>query len=250
MYIIGAVTVFKKIACTIFILFFSLSLIACEKQADLNSQEEGYIRSLVDLAVKSEVMEKYGYVPAVIIDKIKASDRTDDGFYYRTFTAEGSYTVRDDNDVTYEGHYKVNGHIESHGEGWDSCDLTAPKNGMSVLPEIVKETVPTTQATTIETTVLTLSSGEMIRLSEQYSSEGYMITVFDPSGELDQCYGALECFRAYNKNTLFVVYLYDSAEAAENAEYNMFGNREGTLQSVDADTSIVNDRILIAEYHK
>lgn len=241
---------FKRIACTIFILFFSLSLIACENKTEITPEQEGYIRSLVDLAVSVEVNEKYGYVPNVIIDKIKATDRSDNGYFYLSFTAEGSYTVRDDYNVTYEGDFKVNGHIESHGEGWDSCDLTAPKNGTSVLPEIVRETAPSTQATTIETTVLTLSSGEMIKLSDQYSSEGYMITIFDPSEEYDQCYGALECFRAYNENDLFVVFLYDSAEAAENAEYNMFGDREGTLQSVDVHTSIVNDRILIAEYHK
>ena len=134
----------KKIVCLAVILALSAGLIGCgKKSADLSPEREDYIRSLTQMGVYQEVYSKYGLEPGVTTDKIKASESNPDQGYYRmTFHTEGSYTVQTESGEYYSGTFKVDGYIESHGAGTDSCEITVPKNGSKTLPEhsIVQET--------------------------------------------------------------------------------------------------------------
>ena len=89
----------------------------------------------------------------------------------------------------------------------------------------------------------------MITLAESYKKAGYSIMIKDPSNEHQQCYGAIEHFRAYNNTKFYDVFLYENAEAAENAQYMMYGEGPDRLGGATPDTQIVNERILIAEYN-
>ena len=143
------------------------------------------------------------------------------------------------------------GHIEPHGTGLDEVEITEPKCGKETFPtlssEETKET--TTKATTIETTKPGIKNEDMITLAETYKKAGCAIAIIDPSTEHEQCYGAIEHFRAYNNTKVYEVYLYENAEAAENAQYMMFGEGADRLSGATPDTQIVNERILIAEYN-
>ena len=240
----------KRIGILVLILMFSLSLIGCgSKELELEPSQREHIEMVTELAVSSEVYSKYGLVPGITIDKISAYDNSIDSYYHITFTASGSYTVTDETGSLYSGTFKVKGHSESHGSGWDSCEITDAKNGTTKLPEqSVVEPVIAPETSASETTVLALQSDKMIKLSEQYEKDGYNIMVCNPSNEFESAYGALEYFRAFNDNSYFEVFLYDSAEAASNAEQMMYGDGPDRTSSDGAATQIVEETILIAEH--
>ena len=130
---------FKKLMCLMVISFMSLSLIGCtgRKAVDLTPEQDEYVRSLIEMGVYHEVCSKYGLEPGVTIDGINAYDDSDteSDLYYMTFDADGSYTVVTGSDEVYSGTFTITGHIESHGAGTDSCEITPPRNGLTTLPE-------------------------------------------------------------------------------------------------------------------
>ena len=125
----------KKLISLAVICALCLALFGCaKKQADLSQQDEGYIRDLTTNGVYYEVYMKYGLEPGVTTDKITAyGERTSTGKL--TFNTEGSYSVMAESGEIYTGTFKVTGHIMAHGMGTDSVEITAPKNGLDVLPE-------------------------------------------------------------------------------------------------------------------
>lgn len=242
--------IIKRLGYLVLILMFSLSLIGCGSKAmELEPFQKQNIEMATEFAVSSEVYSKYGLVPGMTIDKITAHDASIEGYYRITFSASGSYTVSDAAGDLYSGTFKVKGYTESHGSGCDSCEITAPKNGTVKLPEqSVVETSAAPETSAAETTVPVLQSDKMIKLSEQYENDGYNIMICDPSAEFEEAYGALEYFRAFNDNSYFEVFFYDSAEAASNAEYMMYGDGSDRTTSDGAATQIVEGTILVAEH--
>ena len=149
----------KKLACLTVILALALSLFGCngKKGKELTSKERDFYESLAKTGVSIEVYSRYGIEPGITVDNITAYD-TEMSVYVRTdFTATGSYTVKDETGKLYSGTFKINGYSEGHGSGWDKCELTPAKNGLSSLPEKTVETtaepVNTTSEETTETTI-------------------------------------------------------------------------------------------------
>jgi hypothetical protein len=128
---------FKRIGCLIIILTISLSLFGCagNKSKELTQKEWSYFESLAKIAVASEVYSKYGSEPGITVEKIDAYDIQGQVYVRTDFTATGSYTVYDESGKPFSGTFKVKGFSEGHGDGWDSCEITPPKNGMTTLPE-------------------------------------------------------------------------------------------------------------------
>ncbi len=219
-----------------------------KKELDLSSSQQEYIENVTNFAVVSEVSSKYGIVPGLTIDKMTAYDASYNDYYRIEFSTSGSYTVADDAGNLYTGTFKVNGYSESHGSGFDSCEITEPRNGITALPEQIIETVETRPETTVETTVLVLQSEKMIKLSEDYEKDGYTIMIGDPSSDFENDYGALECFKAFNDQVFYEVYLYDSNDAALNAEYMMFGEGDDRTPSDGAVTKIIEETVLVVEH--
>lgn len=243
-------SIIKRICYLIIALSLVLSFSGCggKKGIDLSPAQSEYIESITNMAVTSEVYSRYGLVPGMTIDETAVYDDSIDGFYHITFYTSGSYTVADDSGNLYSGTFKVKGYSEAHGSGWDSCDITEPRNGTKKLPEqsiVTEETLP---ETTVQTTVLVLQSETMIRLSKDYEKKGYSIMICDPASEFENAYGALECFRAFNDNAYYEVYLYDSNDAASNAEYMMFGEDSVRTASDGASTQIIEGTVLVIEH--
>lgn len=250
---------FKKAVALFLTAVFALTLFGCgskkEKAAEFTPEQQANYESLARAAVTLEVFSKYGYEPEVTVEKITDYKVTEDAVNPRTtFTATGTYSVTDGNGEEYTGTFTAKCFSEDHGSGWDSCEISVPKNGSKELPEFVLDfdTEPeTSETTTAETTVLELVSDSMIDLSEQFISDGYKVDVLDPADAFDQYYGAKEAFRAYDSNTLIYVYLYDTKEEAENAEFMMYKNTEGTVSGVvEANTYFIADTVLVAEFTK
>ena len=174
----------KKIICFAVILVLSLSLFGCaRKEVDLTPEREDYIRSLTDFGVISEVYSNYGLVPVVTTEKISAYDDSDqaNGYEQLTFYTEGSYSVTTDTNEVYSGSFKVKGHIVAHGAGVDSCEITEPRSGFSVLPTQITEVVETTDRSdeTSETTIYQ-------PLSEYVNENtGNLPTIIEPPTECD-----------------------------------------------------------------
>ena len=256
-YIMGSrnISIGRRIGYGLIAFAVSLSLFGCkkkEKTVELTPEKKEFIESLTKSAVYEKAFELYGQQPGVLIKEISATDGSL-GDYQRTdFVANGTYTVKDESGETYSGKFKASGYIEAHGSGWHCDELSPAKNGSTPLP--TQAPVPTTEATTqetVETSVLTLQSDVMIKLSKQYEKDGLRIRINDPEAEFDGCYGAKEYFQAFNDDHLYSVYLYDTHEAAENAEKMMFGDgASATTTSVDVSARIVEDTVLIAEYSK
>ena len=243
----------KKTVSLLLTMIFALSLIGCAaKKSELSKEKMDLCESLAKAAVSLEVNTNYGLAPGITIENISANEIQGSVYVRTEFTATGSYTVMDDSGEMYSGTFKVKGYSEGHGDGWDSCEITPPRNGLKVLPETIPESAPESSETTaVETIVLELHSDIMINLSNQYISDGYKVDVFDPSGEFEQCYGAKEAFRAYASGKLAYVYLYDSKEEAENAEFMMYRNTEGTVNGgAEANTYFIHDKVLVAEFVK
>lgn len=244
---------FKRIICLSLVLALSAFLFGCssKKQKELSENDYKLVESTTRLAVVTEVLEKYGKEPGMTIEKTTAYDNGDTKFRDFTFYTSGSYVLIDSSGQVYSGTFKVMGHIEPHGTGLDEVEITEPKCGKETFPtqssEETKET--TTKATTAETTKPELKNDDMITLAESYKKAGYSIMIKDPSNEHQQCYGAIEHFRAYNNTKFYDVFLYENAEAAENAQYMMYGEGPDRLNGAHPDTQIVNERILIAEYN-
>ena len=144
----------KKFLSLAVIFALCFTLFGCAKKANVSQQDEEYIRWLTTDGVYHEVVTRYGLEPGVTTDKISAyGERTSTGRL--TFNTEGSYSVRTESGDIYTGTFKVTGHIEAHGMGTDSCEITAPKNGLKVLPEQSAqpaETAETTQSGTEQST--------------------------------------------------------------------------------------------------
>lgn len=243
----------KKAVSLFLTMVFALSLIGCAaKKNELTKEKRELCESLAKAAVSWEVITNYGLEPGITVNNITAHEMQGSVYARIEFTATGSYTVMDDSGEMYSGTFKVKGYSEGHGDGWDSCEITPPKNGLKVLPEIIPESAPETSETTaVETIVLELHSDVMINLSNQYISDGFRVDVFNPAGEFEQCYGAKEAFRAYTSEKLVYVYLYDSKEEAENAEFMMYRNTEGTVNGAfEANTYFIHDKVLVAELTK
>ena len=244
---------FRRIVCLTLVLALSAFLFGCnsKKKKELSENDYKLVESATRLTVISEVMAKYGKEPGMTIEKTTAYDNGDTQFRDFTFYTSGSYALIDSSGQVYSGTFKVMGHIEPHGTGVDEVEITEPKCGKETFPtqssEETKET--TTKATTAETTKPDIKNDDMITLAESYKKAGYAIMVIDPSTEHEQCYGAIEHFRAYNNTKLYEVYLYESAEAAENAKNMMFGEGPDRTSGAAPETQIVNERILIAEYN-
>ena len=244
---------FRRIVCISLVLALSAFLFGCssKKQKELSENDYKLVESTTRLAVVTEVLEKYGKEPGMTIEKTTAYDNGDTKIRDFTFYTSGSYVLIDSSGQVYSGTFKVMGHIEPHGTGLDEVEITEPKCGKETFPtqssEETKET--TTKATTAETTKPELKNDDMITLAETYKKAGYSIMIKDPSNEHQQCYGAIEHFRAYNNTKFYDVFLYENAEAAENAQYMMYGEGPDRLNGAHPDTQIVNERILIAEYN-
>lgn len=243
----------KKTVSLFLAVFLSLALIGCGgKKKELTKEQREHFESLAQLFVSLEVYENYGIQPGITVDDLTANDikQPENYPYTRTnFTAKGSYTLRDESGTLYSGTFTVKGYTEGHGDGCDSCKITPPRNGLKTLPKIdPASTTTTSETTTVETTVLELNNDVMINLSKQFKSDGYTVEIFDPSKEYEKCYGAKEAFRAHTSNKLVYVYLYDTKEEAENGEYMMYKNTEGTVNGVvKADTYFIHDKVLVAE---
>ena len=174
----------KKIISLAVVLVLAFSLFGCTgKKAELTPEREDYIRSLTDLGVSLEVYSRYGLQPVVSTEKITAYGDSDEenGFQHMTFHTEGSYTVKTETDEVYSGTFKVEGHIEAHGGGPDRCEITEPRNGLSVLPEQSPEAAETT-AQTEETAGTTIYQP----LAEYvYGNSGNLKAVIEPPIECD-----------------------------------------------------------------
>lgn len=251
---------FKRIICLSLVLALSAFLFGCssKKQKELSENDYKLVESTTRLAVVTEVLEKYGKEPGMTIEKTTAYDNGDTKFRDFTFYTSGSYVLIDSSGQVYSGTFKVMGHIEPHGTGLDEVEITEPKCGKETFPTlssgatIIVDGIPTeekTIQTTAETTKPELKNEDMITLAESYKKAGYSIMIKDPSNEHQQCYGAIEHFRAYNNTKFYDVFLYENAEAAENAQYMMYGEGPDRLNGAHPDTQIVNERILIAEYN-
>lgn len=135
----------KKLVCLAVIFALFVSVAGCHKKADISAEDEAYIRELTTDGVYAEVYQKYGLEPGVTTDKITAyGERTSTGTL--TFNTEGSYSVMAESGEIYTGTFKVTGHIMAHGMGTDSVEITAPKNGLDVLPEQSKALEETAQS--------------------------------------------------------------------------------------------------------
>ena len=244
---------FKQSFCLILVLAFSVFLFGCNSQKEKELSENDYklVESTTRLAVITELKREYGKEPGMTIEKTVAYDNGDTKIRDFTFYTSGSYAILDSSGKLYNGTFKVMGHIMPHGTGVDEVKITEPKCGKETLPtlnsEETKET--TTKATTAETTKPELKNEDMITLAESYKKAGYSIMIKDPSNEYQQCYGAIEHFRAYNNTKFYDVFLYENTEAAENAQYMMYGEGPDRLNGAHPDNQIVNERILIAEYN-
>ena len=161
----------KKLTCLAVIFALCLALFGCARKANLSQQDEGYIRDLTTNGVYHEVYTKYGLEPGVTTDEIKAyGERTSTGRL--TFTTKGSYSVRTESGDVYTGTFKVTGHIEAHGMGTDSCEITAPKNGLKVLPE---QSAATTEPAQSET-----NQSETTQSETMPSDEPTETTLYEP----------------------------------------------------------------------
>jgi len=245
----------RRIGYTLLALALSLSLFACEnkKTVELTPQKKEQIESLTRAAVHSKVYEVYGLEPSgILIEQISITDSGTKSSPHTDFTSSGTYSVTDASGEIYSGKFKTSGYIEAHGSSFHCDELTPAKNGSTPLPTMAP--VSTTEATSrdaVETTVLTLKSDVMLKLSKQYEQDGLQIRVINPEDEPDGCYGAKEIFQAYGNDQLYSVYLYDTREAAENAEKIMFGSDPAsTPVGANVTTRIVEDTVLIAEYKK
>ena len=244
---------FKQSVCLILVLAFSVFLFGCnsQKKKELSENDYNLVEEATRMAVSHELLSKYGKDAGLTIEKTTAYDNADSKFRDFTFYTTGSYAILDSSGKLYNGTFKVMGHVEEHGFGYDECEVSEPKCGSETLPtlnsEETKET--TTKATTAETTKPELKNEDMITLAESYKKAGYSIMIKDPSNEYQQCYGAIEHFRAYNNTKFYDVFLYENAEAAENAQYMMYGEGPDRLNGAHPDNQIVNERILIAEYN-
>lgn len=135
----------KKLVCLAVIFALFVSVAGCNKKADISAEDEAYIRELTTDGVYAEVYQKYGLEPGVTTDKITAyGERTSTGTL--TFNTEGLYSVMAESGEIYTGTFKVTGHIMAHGMGTDSVEITAPKNGLDVLPEQSKAPEETAQS--------------------------------------------------------------------------------------------------------
>jgi len=242
---------FKQTVCLILVMTFSVFLFGCNSQKPMELSENDYrlVEEATRMGVSSEIFTKYGKEPGLTIENVTAYDNSDSTFRNITFYATGSYAILESSGDLYSGTFKVMGHVEDHGFGCDECEVTEPKCGSATLPvQSTAETEKATSATTSETAKPELKSEEMIALSKQYQKDGYTIMVLDPANEFEQCYGALEHFRAYNNTILIEVYLYENAEAAENGKDMMFGEGPGRTSGAVPDTEIVNEKILVAKY--
>lgn len=187
---------FKKTGCLIILFSIIFSLISCsgKKELELSSDQKEFYTSIVMSGLYEKVIGKYGVTPRYAIDDMKAyeikhSEDMNNPYDRIEFVAGGTYFVDDEDGVTYSGTFKVKGFTEGHGSGWDSCDITAPKNGMTVLPE--KETEQTTETTvedTAETTIYQPLSdyvnenvGKMTKITEVFESD------INKDGNLDLC---------------------------------------------------------------
>ncbi len=244
----------RRIGYTLLALALSLSLFGCEKKktVELTPQKKEQIESLTRAAVHSKVYELYGLEAGLLIEEISITDSGTKSSPRTDFTSSGTYAVTDASGEIYSGKFKASGCIEAHGS-WFQCDeLTPAKNGSTPLPTKAPEPTPEpTSREAAETTVLTLKSDVMLKLSKQYEQDGLQIRVINPEDELDGCCGAKEIFQAYGNDQLYSVYLYDTREAAENAEKIMFGSDPAsTTVGANVTTRIVEDTVLIAEYKK
>ena len=135
----------KKLVCLAVIFALFVTVAGCHKKADISAEDEAYIRELTTNGVYAEVYQKYGLEPGVTTDKITAyGERTSTGTL--TFNTEGSYSVMAESGEIYTGTFKATGHIMAHGMGTDSVEITAPKNGLDVLPEQSKASEETAQS--------------------------------------------------------------------------------------------------------
>ena len=244
----------RRIGYTLLALALSLSLFGCEKKktVELTPQKKEQIESLTRAAVHSKVYELYGLEAGILIEEISITDSGTKSSPRTDFTSSGTYAVTDASGEIYSGKIKASGYIEAHGSGFNCDELTPAKNGSTPLPTMAPEPTPEpTSQNTAETTALTLKSDVMLKLSKQYEQDGLQIRVINPEDEPDGCYGAKEIFQAYGNDQLYSVYLYDTREAAENAEKIMFGSDPAsTTVGANVTTRIVEDTVLIAEYKK
>ena len=129
----------------IFALCFTLFGCAKKSGLTLSQQDEEFVRELTTMGVYHEVYTKYGIEPGVTIDSISAhGERSSTG--RMTFETKGTYAVVTDSGEIYSGSFKAKGYIEAHGAGTDSVEITAPKNGLDVLPEQSKAPEETAQS--------------------------------------------------------------------------------------------------------
>ena len=244
----------RRIGYTLLALALSLSLFGCEKKktVELTPQKKEQIESLTRAAVHSKVYELYGLEAGILIEEISITDSGTKSSPRTDFTSSGTYAVTDASGEIYSGKFKASGYIEAHGSSFHCDELTPAKNGSTPLPTMAPEPTPEpTSRDTVETTALTLKSDVMLKLSKQYEQRGLQIRVMNPEDTIDGCYGAKEYFQAYGNDQLYSVYLYDTREAAENAEKKMFGSDPAsTTVGANVTTQIVEDTVLIAEYKK
>jgi len=245
----------RRIGYTLLALALSLSLFGCEnkKTVELTPQKKEHIESLTRAAVHSKVYEVYGLEPSgILIEQISITDSGTKSSPHTDFTSSGTYSVTDASGEIYSGKFKASGYIEAHGSSFYCDELTPAKNGSTPLPTKAPEPTPEpTSREAAETTVLTLKSDVMLNLSKQYEQDGLQIRVINPEDDSDGCCGAKEIFQAYGNDQLYSVYLYDTREAAENAEKIMFGSDpSSTTVGANVTTRIVEDTVLIAEYKK
>ena len=242
---------FKQSVCLILVLAFSVFLFGCNSQKPMELSENDYnlVEEATRMAVSHELLSKYGKDAGLTIEKTTAYNNGDTKFRSFTFYTTGSYAVLDSSGKLYNGTFKVMGHVEEHGFGYDECEVSEPKCGSETLPTLsTTETEEATSNTTTETSKPEIKSDDMNQMAEAYKKAGYTIMILNPADEFEQCYGALEHFRAYNNTRLVEVYLYENTEAAENAKNMMFGEGPDRTSGAVPDTEIVNDRILVAEY--
>ena len=180
----------KKIICLAIIMFMSFSLIGCagKKPVDLTSEQREFFESLTKMGVYHEVYSKYGLEPGITIENITAYDDSVSSYYHMVFYANGSYAVMTESNELYSGTFKFKGYYESHGAGTKSCEITAPKNGLSKLPEKspVSETdiaePADSSAVPSETAETTLYQPFYVYINENIGTMG---TIIEPPFECD-----------------------------------------------------------------
>ena len=133
----------KRMCLLVMVMVISLSFFGCggegsgKKYGDgLDPEHVEFCELLARGAVSWEMFAKYGLEPEVNIEKLTGKETDGDVYPRTTFAASGTYTVKGADGVTYSGTFKVTGYIEGHGSGWDSCEITQPKSGSNVLPEL------------------------------------------------------------------------------------------------------------------